>query len=273
MATMTSTKDVVSAFNQGKLNESIDLATQLVKQQPGEVNHRNLLCELLIFRGEFSRVDKQLETVTLQDTNLSVAMSLFRQLLRAAMARQECFEQGRPPELLGEPTDLVRKQLELWLARREERAADVDRLAAEVEESRTRLTGTCNGQRFDEFRDANDFTCFFFEVLTSTGKYYWIPFDTVESVEFFRPSRPREALWCRARMIVNNGPDGEVYIPAIYLGSAETNNEAIQTGRSVDWIGNESGCVQGIGQRLFLVGDTDHTLLDLNEIVFDKAAG
>jgi type VI secretion system protein ImpE len=270
---MTSTKDVVSAFNKGELNQSIDLATQLVKQQPGEVNHRNLLCELLIFRGEFARVDKQLETVTLQDTNLSVAMALFRQLLRAAMARQECFVDGRPPELLLEPTALIRQQLELWLFRREGLAVDLDRVAGEIEAARPRVAGSCNGERFEDFRDANDFTSFFFEVLTSTGKYYWIPFDTVESVEFFRPARPREALWCRARMIVRNGPDGEVYIPTVYLGSAETNNPSVQTGRAVDWVGNPNGCVQGLGQRVFLVGDRDRTLMDIQHLVFDQTAG
>jgi type VI secretion system protein ImpE len=166
---------------------------------------------------------------------------------------------------------LVRQAIELWLARREGNAADCDRLASEIEASRPRLSGTCNDQPFDDFRDANDLTSFFFEVLTSTGKYYWVPFDTVETVEFHKPARPREVLWRRARMVVRGGPDGEVYIPSIYPGSHGSSDVAIQTGRGVDWEGAEGGFVQGFGQRLYLAGEADHTLLDLQQLAFAGA--
>ncbi len=266
---MKTTQEVLAAFNAGRLADAIDLVTQLVKQQPSEINARNLLCELLCFRGELARVDKQLETVALQEPKLAVSISLFRQLVRGALARQECFDNGRPPEVLAEPTPLIRLGLELWLARRENAAADADRLAAEIELARPKLSGTCNGQPFDDFRDASDLTSFFLEVLTSTGKYYWVPFDTVESVELHKPTRPREVLWRRARLIVRGGPDGEVYLPSIYPGSERSSDVALQTGRAVDWLGTAEGFTQGIGQRMFLAGDADYTLLDLQQLSFD----
>ena len=41
-----------------------------------------------------------------------------------------------------------------------------------------------------------------FEVLTTTGKYYWIPTERVATVEFHPPKRPRDLLWRRATMSV-----------------------------------------------------------------------
>lgn len=267
---MPDAKNVLSEFNQGNLAKAIEQATALVKSSPAEVNFRNLLCELLCFRGELSRVDKQLETISLQQTALAVSVSLFRQLVRGALARQECFQQGRPPELLAEPDELIQKVLQLWLARRENNTADANRLAAEIEAERPTVSGQVNGQPFQNMRDGNDFTSFFFEVLTSTGKYYWIPLHRIESVTFHKPSRPREVLWCRARMIVNNGPDGEVYVPTTYLGSSESDNEAIRTGRSTDWIGDNGDCVQGIGHRILYFDDRDMPLLEVEQIDFNQ---
>ena len=53
-----------------------------------------------------------------------------------------------------------------------------------AEEQRVKLTGACDEQPFDDLRDVDELTSSFFEVLTSTGKYYWIPLERVESVEF-----------------------------------------------------------------------------------------
>ena len=81
------------------------------------------------------------------------------------------------------------------------------------------MTGTCDDQPFDDLRDLDELTASFFEVLTSTGKYFWIPLERVDTVEFRAWERPRDLLWRRAHMVVRGGPDGEVYLPVLYAGS------------------------------------------------------
>ena len=258
----------IAAFNEGRLAEAIEAATAAVRERPTDLSSRNLLCELLCFRGELPRVDKQLETIALQNPELAMSVSLFRQLVRAELARQECYRQGRTPEVLREPTPLIRQMLALWLARREQDAVRADPLAAEIEAARPPAPGTHNGQPFTDFRDCHDPTSFFFEVLTSTGKYYWVPFDLVESVEFQRPTRPRELLWRPTQMVVTGGPDGMVFVPTLYAGSAESTDPDLQTGRQTDWVGREGGCISGIGRRLYLVGDQDLSILELGTLTF-----
>jgi type VI secretion system protein ImpE len=104
-----------------------------------------------------------------------------------------------------------------------------------------------------------------FEVLTSTGKYFWIPTERVISAAFHAPTRQRDLIWRRVTMSVADGPEGDVYMPAIYVAD-EPLTDAQRLGRETDWREAEGGLVRGVGQRVFLAGEeavdvmTVHTL-------------
>jgi type VI secretion system protein ImpE len=197
-----------------------------------------------------------------------VTVAEFRQLLRAEVARRQLFRDGRVPEFLGEPTESQRHALAALVALRGGDAAEAARLSAAAEAARPRTAGTSEGVHFDDFRDADDLIAGSFEVLTTTGKYFWVPIERVASVEFHPPKRARDLLWRRASMSVNEGPDGDVYIPCTYAPPDGTTDSALLLGRATDWVGPESGPVRGIGQRTFLVGDGDATIMQLKSLIF-----
>ncbi|MEI7815483.1 MAG: type VI secretion system accessory protein TagJ, partial [Coriobacteriia bacterium] len=72
-------------------------------------------------------------------------------------------------------------------------------------------------------------------VLTSTGKYYWIPLEAVELAEFRPPERPRDLLWRPTHMVVTDGPDGEVFLPTIYPLTFANGDDQLRLGRGTDW--------------------------------------
>ena len=74
----------------------------------------------------------------------------------------------------------IELHLEASICLREGDQAKAAQLLAEAEESRPHPTGTCDGKPFDDLRDLDDLVAPVFEVLTSTGKYYWIPMERVE---------------------------------------------------------------------------------------------
>jgi len=45
---------------------------------------------------------------------------------------------------------------------------------------------------FDDLRDADDIMGGTFEVLTTTGKYFWIPMERIVTATFHPPKRPRD---------------------------------------------------------------------------------
>ena len=116
-------------------------------------------------------------------------------------------------------------------------------------------------------RDADDLLAGSFEVLTSTGKYFWIPTERVISAEFHPPKRPRDLIYRRVSMTVSDGPDGDVYIPVVYSGGDDV-NEMLRLGRETEWLQAEGGPMRGVGQRVFLLGEDDSAIMELGEIRF-----
>jgi type VI secretion system protein ImpE len=258
-------------FQAGRLQDAVDAALADVKKNPNDTDRRGLLAELLCFVGDWERADKQIDTLGHQDPKAIVGLSLVRQLIRAEVSRKECFESGRAPELLAEAPPSLRHSLEALAALREGDAASASALLAEAEKLRIAVAGKCGDQKFDDFRDLDDVTAGVFEVLTSTGKYFWIPIERVESIEFRPPQRPRDLLWRQAEMVVDDGPQGEVYLPTVYFASgAAALEDQLRLGRGTDWSGGDGEPMRGRGQRMYLMGDEAVPIMQLESIEFSR---
>ncbi len=256
-------------YEAGRLSEAVAAAVEEVKRHPADVNRRGLLAELLCFAGEMERADLQLDAMGHQDPQVMMGIAMFRQLIRAEQARQQFFSEGRLPEFLDKPDDRLQLHLEASIRVREGHDQEAAELLARAEQQRPKVQGASSDQPFDDLRDLDDLTASFFEVLTSTGKYYWIPIERVERIEFRAPVRPRDLLWRRAHMAVRGGPDGEVFLPVLYAGSQNDADDRLRLGRSTDWRGGEGVPVRGVGQRMFLVGDEACGILALETITTD----
>jgi len=253
-------------YREGQLAGAIAAATDEVKRHPGDAMPRGLLAELLCFAGEFERADKQLDVLSDLDPAAALGVSLFRQLLRGEQARQQFHAEGRLPEFLEPPSPRLKSHLEASIRIREGRPAEAAALLDTAEQQRPELPGACGESRFDDLRDIDDLTASFFEVLTSTGKYYWIPMERVETIEFYEPARPRDLLWRRAHLVVRGGPDGEVFLPVLYAGSPAAADDGIRLGGMTEWDGGEGAPIRGMGQRIFAVGEEDISILELKQI-------
>lgn len=252
-------------FHDGCLDEAIAEAGRAAQRTPTDVGTRILLAELLLFAGDFERADAILLAADAVDPGAALVVAEFRQLLRAASARRQLGAEGRLPNFLGAPTAAQTHALEAFVALRagDQRSAA---LAVEAAEAvRSPSAGISNGEQFADFRDADDLCGGSLEVLTTTGKYYWIPIERVCTADFHSPKRPRDLFWRRCTMSVREGPDGDVYVPALY----ETGNQADDTlrlGRSTDW--SEETPVRGFGQRTFLVGEGAIPINQIQNLAF-----
>jgi type VI secretion system protein ImpE len=254
-------------FRAGKLDEAIAAAQAALRKAPTDLGARVLLAELLAFAGNLERADVILDAASTIDPSTAMVIAEFRQLVRADMARRQLFRDGRVPEFLAEPTEVQRLQLAALVALRTGDIAEASNQASAAEAARPRARGRHGQTAFDDFRDVDDLLAGSFEVLTTTGKYYWIPTERVLSVEFHAPKRPRDLLWRRASMSVDEGPDGDVYIPTIYA-TDETITDLLRLGRETDWRQANDGPVRGVGQRVFLAGDDDVAIMDLTALRF-----
>jgi type VI secretion system protein ImpE len=256
-------------FNEGRLTQAIAEARDAVKNQPADTTQRLILSELLCFVGEFEKADKHLETAFMQSPELNLPTALSRQLIRAATARKKCFADGAVPDMLSPIDPIVEEQLRLWTFHR---GGDADRVAESIGRLQSycdAVEGTVDGERFSGFRDLGDANASCLEILTTMGKYYWLPWQRIEFIQFEPIKRPRDLLWREANIIVREGPDAVVYVPVCYPDTTPEKGDAALLGRTTEWNEFDTGVVNGIGQRVFLIGDQEMAILDLKEIRFD----
>jgi type VI secretion system protein ImpE len=263
--------DAGHLFREGKLADALTAATAAVRKAPTDIRGRILMAELLAFSGDIARADVILDASAELDPTAAVVVAEFRQLLRGELARRQLFSDGRVPEFLGEPTAAQRLSLAAIVALRHGDAPGAAKLASQAEEARVHPAGTLLGAVFDDMRDADDLLASCFEVITTNGKYFWIAPHRVVGLEFHAPKRPRDLFWRRASMQVADGPDGEVYLPAIYpptsLGTAM--NDALRLGRATDWQeAGAGGPTVGLGAVTILAGEEARTWLEMDKVTF-----
>lgn len=259
-------------FDQGKLKAAIDALNAEIKANPADTKRRAFLGELLCFAGEVDRADRTFDIISQQNAEAAVPIAWVRHLVRAELSRREVWRDGRVPEFIGDPPVWMKKALQSIALRRSGDIAGAAKAIAEAEASRPQVKGTCDDAAFDDWRDADDTTAGFMEVLTATGKYYWVPFGRIQELTFEKPATTLDLLWRRCRIEVSDGPQGEVFIPALYPDSDKSDDDSMRLGRATDWLEGEGGMVRGVGQRCFLVGDDLKSIMEIESLAFEGAA-
>ena len=259
-------------LDQGKLNEAVAAALEEVRSQPRDQAARLRLCDLLCFTGELERADKQLDALATLDPQFGLTAALGRQIIRGEVARQDFFQNGRVPEFVGEISPDLRQRLQASILLREGNATEAAKILSDAEAARQPSCGDCDGRPFKALHDLDDLIAGVLEVVTSTGKYFWIGLNQVIRLEFVPPKSLRDLIWRQAELEVKNGPQGVVYIPVLYPGTAQHPDDTVRLGRMTVWTGGDgSGPIRGLGQRTWLIDDEERGLLELTKLEF--AAG
>ncbi len=262
--------DISALLEAGQLRPAIERLNGVLRGAPTDHASRANLAELLCLAGEFDRAEAQLATLSQQTVDRPVALARLRHLIRAAVAREAWFNQGAVPALLAEPTPGQRAAIDLALAMR---AGDENAIATRLEQAealRPKLSGQVDGAAFDDFRDVDDRSAWFIEVLTGDGGYLWVDAASVAGLRFTPAARPIDLLWREARMALHDGRVADIVIPAQYVDPRA--NEAHRLARQTDWTTGAGSAATGCGQRVWLLGDEGYGLLDIGEITFAPAA-
>ncbi len=253
-------------FAAGNLASAVQAALDEVKKKPTELGPRWRLAEFLCLAGDLERADKQLETVLVQFPQQAPGISQFRNLLRGEQARREIAEQGRVPEFLTEPTDSIKASLAALVALRAGDLAESAKQTAAAEAARTPISGTADGQPFDDLRDLDDVLGGVLEAITGAGECAWIPLAHIASIQFAKPQRSRDLLWREAAVTLHDGQTVNCFVPMIYSGTQKAAIDALKLGRATEWNEPAEGIARGIGQRMWLVGESVKPVLEISEI-------
>jgi type VI secretion system protein ImpE len=254
-------------FREGRLREAIEAQSAAVKEAPSDIRCRWFLAELLCFAREWERADRSLEVIALQAAEQLPAVLAFQHLLRGEQVRREVMNEGRAPEILGSG-DGLRPAVSALLCLREGRPEEAARTLGESSPV-LRIDGIRNGeQSFDSFRDLDDVCSSFVELIAEGGRYCWVSVPDLALLEMRPLASARDLIWRPARLAVRGGPEGDVFVPALYTTDPAGDDDAFRLGRRTEWLEQTGAPVRGIGQRTFLVGEMDVPIHELGRLEF-----
>ncbi|MGH1470076.1 MAG: type VI secretion system accessory protein TagJ [Cellvibrionaceae bacterium] len=250
-------------YLEGNLTKAVEKISEEVKNAPSSVSKRAFLIELLCFVGDWERADKQLNTLLSLDEKSALTVGTWRQLIRAAQARDDVFQRGAMPDVIELPTERIQAALKLLILDKEGNSNECESQLNTMMTFNDKNEFSINNKTVSDWRDLDDVNSNILELLGTNGKYFWVDFEQVESIEFDTPRRPLDLLWRKASIALKSGTTGEVFVPAIY--PSQKNDDALKLGRKTDWI-EENNIVKGLGLRTWLVGDEAISLMDVESI-------
>jgi len=259
--------DAKLQLDAGNLTAAVESALKLVKTNPTDATARTFLFELSCFAGDWDRAEKQLDVIGHQDANAMIGSLIYRQNFKAERDRMKFFSDGLKPQFMTVVPSYVEDLLQAENRLREGNASEARSLLDSVEENRPAFQCSVNGEAFSDFRDYNDLTMCAFEAFHKDA-YMWLPFESIQKIEFFAPKTLRDLYWIQAKVDLTTGLAGEMFFPALYSGSWKSENDQVRLGRMTDWRDVGEELFVGEGTKLFWMDGKDRSILDVRTIEF-----
>ena len=259
-------------LNQGNLEAAIAQARQDIEQDPQNLGLRFLLFELLFLTEDFDQAEAELRVAASLDSNFSEGAELYLGLLRAERSRHNFLVKGEgaphgllPPPVYGakfiQALDcLVNAQLET-----------AETLLTEGWQAVPKLSGNLNGKAFTEIRDADDILGPFLEALVP-DRYFWLPFEQIQSLEFLPQAGYQDTIWMPAYIEMQSGVKGDLWIPALYSGTGKKSDFS-KLGQLTEWEYPSPNIGRAYGQRDLKTGEVLIGIRQVSTIFFDLPQG
>lgn len=262
---MNEAKDLFAA---GRLNDAIEQLLRQVKANPSDLAARTFLFELSCLVGDWERAERQLDVLGHQSTQAQLGVMVYRANINAERERQRVFAEGVQPHFLREPPAYVDLHVEALRQLNSGQVAEARATLDRAEEERPAIGGNLAGQKFEDFRDYDDFVAPVLELIVK-DKYVWLPMEQIKSIQITPPRQLRDMIWASVRIQALDGTIGEVYMPTLYAGTGSAENDQARLGRMTEWKRFNDDLYMAQGLRLFLVDGKDKTLFEALQIEFD----
>jgi len=254
----------------GDVDGALAALQDAVRSNASDPKLRVFLFQLLCVRGEWDRAIRQLKVSAELDPLATPMAQTYREAIVCELYREKVFAGEKDPLIFGEPQEwvaLMVDALKLQAAGEAEKAADT---RARAFEAAPATSGEANGERFEWIADADMRLGPLLEAVVN-GKYFWVPFSTIQKIDFDEPVDLRDVVWTPATMKVATGGEVVALIPTRYAGTAATGGPAEKLARTTQWRDLGAETFAGLGQRLLATEAGDLALMDLRTLRLDVA--
>jgi type VI secretion system protein ImpE len=238
-----------------------------IRAQPEDPKLRLFLFQLHCVLGNWSKALIQLQVISGIDPDTMMLAQIFQPVINCEALRGEVFEAKRTPLIFGEPLEWVGSLLKAaeHVARGEFAAAA--ELRNRAFEAAPATAGTVDGKPMAWIADADSRLGPMLELIME-GKYYWVPFCRIRRIAMEAPSDLRDLVWVPAQFVWSNGGEASGHIPTRYARTEASADGTLQLARNTEWQELAADTFIGLGQRLLVTDEGEHSLLQCRLIDF-----
>jgi type VI secretion system protein ImpE len=269
--------DAQVSLSQGELEETLLQLQATVRSEPSDAKHRVFLFQLLAVMGQWDRSLTQLNVAGELDASTLAMVQTYREALLCEGLRADVFAGKRSPVVFGKPEQwiaLLLESLSLMADGQYAKSQDVRNQAFELAPATSGIIGDPSGPDSETFEWIADADARMGPVLEAiiNGRYYWVPFHRIQSINIEVPEDVRDMVWMPAYFTWANGGETVGLIPTRYPGSEASADKLIRLAQKTIWQELDNGVYQGMGQRMFATDVGEYPLMDLRLITLNSEA-
>jgi type VI secretion system protein ImpE len=238
-----------------------------IRARPEDPKLRLFLFQLHCVLGNWSKALVQLQVISGIDPDTMLLAQIFQPVINCEALRGGVFDGKLTPLIFGEPLEWVGslvKALE-HIARGEFAAAA--ELRNRAFEAAPATPGTLDGKPMAWIADADSRLGPMLELIMA-GKYYWVPFCRIRRIAMQAPSDLRDLVWVPAQFVWSNGGEAAGHIPTRYARTEGSVDGALRLARKTEWQELAEETFIGLGQRVLVTDEGEHSLLQCRVIDF-----
>ncbi|TNJ42372.1 type VI secretion system accessory protein TagJ [Phaeobacter sp. B1627] len=238
-----------------------------VRKDPSNAKLRIFLFQLLCVLGDWKRAVTQLKLSADMDSAATTMAQAYREAIICEVYRDKVFKGEKDPLIFGEPQEWLALLIQAQKAQATGNIQQAADIRARAFDAAPAVSGEINGTRFDWIADADSRLGPVLEVIVN-GRYFWMPFAQIETLELEEPADLRDSVWMAGTLTPKEGGALAVLVPARYPGSAEAGGKAA-LGRETNWTDLGADTFSGLGQRVLATNVEDVALMDLRLLKMD----
>lgn len=262
----------VDSLREGNLEECLRQLQDQVRGDPANAKHRIFLFQLLAVMGQWERALNQLNVAGELDAAALAMVQTYREAIRCEVLRGEIFAGKRLPLVLGEPEEWFALLLEAQHLQAQGLHEQARSLRERALGAAPATPGTIDGAPFAWIMDGDTRLGPVLEVVVN-GRYYWVPFQRIRSVQVEPPEDLRDLVWMPAHFVWANGGEAAGFIPTRYPGSEGSADPDVRRARRTEWLEESGGAFSGLGQRMLCTDAGEYPLMEVRSIMLGATAG
>jgi len=252
-------------LREGRIDDALAQLQDQVRKDPSNSKYRTFLFQLLSVSGQWERAMTQLQVVGEMDAATIPMVQAYREALNCEALRAEVFSGKRSPLVFGEPESWIALLIEALRCTADGRLEQAAELREKAFEDAPATRGKIDDKPFEWIADADSRMGPVLEAIVN-GRYYWVPFHRIRSVNVEEPSDLRDVIWTAVQFVWANGGQVVGMVPTRYSGSETDEDDAIRLARKTEWVAVADDVYLGRGQRMIATDTGEFPLMDIRHI-------